>query len=117
MRGIFAEGLKNLGEIWRAVLGAGDFGEIEPLGAAPDDRFRFTGALWARTVYDFALAHHRREIPSEHLLRAFLPLYLGRTASFVLEAATLDQAEVEALIDATCLEFERQKEYLERSWV
>ncbi|MHB8834255.1 MAG: glycosyltransferase [Candidatus Methylomirabilia bacterium] len=117
MRGIFAEGLKNLGEIWRTVLGAGDFGEIEPLGAAPDDRFRFTGALWARTVYDFALAHHHREIPSEHLLRAFLPLYLGRTASFVLEAATLAQAEVEALIDTTCLEFERQKEYLERSWV
>ena len=117
MRDIFAEGLKNLGEIWRGVLGGGDYGAIASLGAVPDAQFRFPAALWARTVYDFALAHHRREIASEHLIRAFLPLYLGRTASFVLEATTLDQAEVEALIDATCLEFERQKEYLERSWV
>ncbi len=116
MRGIFAEGLKSLGEIWRAALGAGDFGEIASLGAVPDERFHFPAGLWARTVYDFALAHHRRKIPPEHLLRAFLPLYLGRTASFVLEAASLEQAEVEALIDATCLEFEQQKDYLERSW-
>jgi len=116
MRGIFAEGLKGLGEIWRTALGDGDFSEIAALGDAPDERFRFPAGLWARTVYDFALAHHRRQIPSEHLLRAFLPLYLGRTASFVLEAMNLEQAEVEVLVDATCLEFERQKDYLERSW-
>lgn len=116
MRDIFAEGLKSLGEIWRTALGAGDFGEIASLGAVPDEQFRFPAGLWARTVYDFALAHKRRQIPPDHLLRAFLPLYLGRTASFVLEAMSLEQAEVEALIDATCLEFERQKDYLERSW-
>lgn len=116
MRGIFAEGLRNLGDIWRAVLGDGDFGAVAALGAAPDDQFRFPAAQWARTVYDFALAHRRRAISPEHLIRAFLPLYLGRTASFVLEAEHLEQAEVESLIEATCLEFERQKDYLERSW-
>jgi glucosylglycerate synthase len=116
MRGIFSEGLRSLEHIWRAVLGAGDYGQLEPLGSASDELFRFPAGLWARTVYDFALAHHRRELPSDQLIRAFLPLYLGKTASFVLEAADLDQAEVEALIEATCLEFERQKDYLERCW-
>lgn len=116
MRGIFAEGLKGLGEIWRGVLGTGDFGGVAALAAVSDAQFRYPAALWARTVYDFALAHRRRELPPEHLIRAFLPLYLGRTASFVLEAADLGQSEVESLIDDTCLEFERQKEYLERSW-
>ena len=116
MRGIFAEGLNGLGEIWRGVLGAGDFDGVAALAVIPDAQFRYPAALWARTVYDFALAHRRRELPAEHLIRAFLPLYLGRTAAFVLEAADLGQPEVESLIDETCLEFERQKAYLERSW-
>lgn len=116
MRSIFSEGLKGLGGIWRTVLGAGDFSRLEPLDAGPDESFHLPAVLWARIVYDFALAYHRQELPPQQLIRAFLPLYLGRTASFVLEAADLDHRQVESSIEDTCLEFERQKEYLERSW-
>ncbi len=116
MRGIFAEGLKGLGEVWRAVLGPGDSSRLEPLATVPDESFRLPPPLWARIVCDFALAHHRRQFAPQQLIGAFLPLYLGRTASFVLEAANLDQPQVEALIEDTCREFEREKDYFERSW-
>ena len=42
-------------------------------------------ALWTSVVYGFALAWHRRVLNRDQLLRSLVPLYLGRTASFVLE--------------------------------
>jgi hypothetical protein len=75
----------------------------------PDD-------LWARVVYDVAGAHHRRVMPREHLLKAFLPLYLGRTASFVLETQGLTSVEAEGRIEALCTAFEARKPYLLERW-
>ncbi len=43
--------------------------------------------LWVRVVYDFAVAYHGPAMDREHLLRSLTPLYLGRTASFVIETA------------------------------
>ena len=47
---------------------------------------RFPTRLWTRIIYDYALAYHKKKISAEHLLKSLTPLYLGKTASFVLEA-------------------------------
>lgn len=113
---IFREGLANLGELWTAVIGAGDFSELAKLGALPDDAFRFPLPLWTRVIYDYALAYHEKKLPPEHLLKSLTPLYLGKTASFVREARDLGQAEAEAEIEKLCLSFEEGKDYLITSW-
>jgi glucosylglycerate synthase len=113
---IFREGLRNLREIWIAVLGQGDFGEVESLGRAVTDAFRFPGGLWSRIIYDYALAYHRKKLPSEHLIKSLTPLYLGRTASFVLEMRDADQNDAEAEIERLCEEFEKNKDYLRNNW-
>jgi len=113
---VFREGLGNLGEIWRDILGAGDFGEVERLGALADGEFHFPIGLWTRVVYDYALAFHKRRYPAEQLIKSMTPLYVGKTASFILQAKDMGQQEADAEIEKLCMEFENSKGYLVTNW-
>lgn len=116
MLNIFREGLRNLGDIWLDILGAGDFKEIERLGALSESEFHFPIALWTRVVYDYALAFHRKSLPVGHLIKSMTPLYVGKTASFILEAKDMGQQDAEAEIEKLCMEFENNKDYLASNW-
>lgn len=116
MLNIFREGLRNLGEIWNDILGAGDFGEVARLGELSDDEFRFPIGLWARVVYDYALAFHNKKLPVGQLIKSMTPLYVGKTASFIMAARDMGQADAEAEIEKLCIEFENGKDYLINSW-
>ena len=113
---LFREGLKNLREIWLDVLGNGDFLEVERLGALGDAEYRFPLTLWTRIIYDYAIVFHQKKLPTEHLIKSLTPLYLGKTASFILEVEQMGQQEAEAEIEKLCQEFENGKEYLIASW-
>jgi len=113
---IFREGLMNLKELWIIIVGQGDFSEIEKLAARPDEEFRFPVKLWTRVVYDYALAYHDKKLSAEHLLKSLTPLYLGRTASFVMEAKAMTQKDAEEEIEKLCLEFEEGKGHLINHW-
>jgi len=116
MLGIFMAGLKDLRSIWLDIIGPGDLGEIERLGSLTGGEFRFPAGLWARIVYDYILAYHKKVMSPEHLIRSLVPLYLGKTASFVMEAENMEQEGAEAEIEKLCLEFENKKDYLVTNW-
>jgi glucosylglycerate synthase len=116
MRNLFREGLVNLREIWQMVLGTGDFREVEKIGAAENGEFYFSHALWARIIFDYALAFHRKILSPEHLIKSLTPLYLGRTASFIMAAEHMEAHEAEAEIEKLCREFENARAYLSSSW-
>ena len=116
MLNIFRGGVKDLNDIWLNILGAGDLREVERLAALDDAAFRFPIELWTRVVYDYALAFHQRKLPPEHLIKSLTPLYLGKTASFILEASNMEAQEAEAEIEKLCIEFERNKPYLVTNW-
>jgi len=113
---VFREGLLNLREIWSGILGEGDLREVERLGALDDSEFHFPIGLWARIIYDYAIAFHLKKLPAEHLIKSLTPLYVGKTASFVLEVDPLGQHEAEAEIEKLCVEFENGKDYLLTCW-
>ncbi|MCK9201449.1 MAG: cell wall biosynthesis glycosyltransferase [Gallionella sp.] len=113
---VFREGLVNLREIWMDILGAGDLQEVERLGKAGDGEFRFPTGLWARIVYDYAIAFHQRKLSREHLIKSLLPLYMGKTAAFVIEVEPLAQHEAEEAVERLCLDFENGKDYLLARW-
>ena len=113
---LFREGIGNLKEIWIQVIGNGDFGELEALSARHDEEFRFPRDLWTRIVYDYALAYHKKTLPAEHLLKSLTPLYLGKTASFVMEMRDQSQREAEEEIEKLCRAFEENKTHLINSW-
>jgi hypothetical protein len=116
MVGAFGRGLRDLGTIWEHVLAPETFGDVLSLETEDLARFRFPDALWARVVYDFALGHHWSVVYRDHLLRSFVPLYLGRTAAFVLATRQRDAAAVESALDVVADAFARQKRYLVDRW-
>ena len=116
MVGAFKRGLRDLGTIWEHVLAPDTLGDVLSLEANDLERFRFPDELWARVVYDFALGHHWSVVYRDHLLRSFVPLYLGRTAAFVLATRGRDAATVEGAQEAVAIAFEHGKSYLVDRW-
>ncbi len=112
----FRQGLTDLGAIWDRMLSPETMKRLRSLGTAPLQEFRIPDDLWAHVVYDAAVAYHERVMPRDHLLKAFTPLYLGRTATFVLETQALTSAEAEGRIEALCQTFEKHKPYLVARW-
>ena len=112
----FRHGLADLEPIWRQMLTPESMAGLLPLKDCPLQEFSIPDELWAQLVYDAAVACHRRVMPREHLLKALTPLYLGRTASFVLETQGLTSAEAEGRIESLCLVFETCKPYLAKCW-
>lgn len=112
----FRQGLRDLGSIWEDILAPDTLGEILALEGAGAGRFVFPDDLWARVVYDFALGHRYGVVHRDHLLRSLVPLYLGRTAAFVLATAPSDAVASQAVLDAVGVAFERQKPYLVARW-
>jgi hypothetical protein len=112
----FRQGLRDLTPVWEHVLAPDTLGDVLSLEAADASDFRFPDDLWARVVYDAALGHHYAVIHREHLLRSLVPLYLGRTAAYVLSTQARSAAASEAAADAVARAFERQKTYLVERW-
>jgi glucosylglycerate synthase len=112
----FRLGQRNLQEIWSPVLPPLALLELGKLARLTDAAFRFPDALWARIVYDFALAYRMRVMNRDHLLSAFVPLYAGWLGSFIGEMEAATDLEVEARIEQLCLRYEAEKPYLISRW-
>jgi glycosyltransferase involved in cell wall biosynthesis len=109
-------GCRDLPPVWEKILAPPRLAQLVDLAAMDKAKFHFSDELWAQTVYDFALAYHHRRLPADHLLRSLIPLYLGRTASFVLEMAESTAEEVEARLENLCMVYEKLKPDLLRRW-
>ena len=116
MISIFRQGLEDLGELWGKILPSPLISALREAAEGPIRDFRMADRLWAEVVYRFALAHHRKIFPRDHLLPLLIPLYLGRTASFVLETWEAGPEEAEARIEQLALTFEETKPLLETEW-
>jgi hypothetical protein len=112
----FQLGFRNLQEVWSLVLPPVTLLELKRLSRAPADRFHLPDELWARVVYDFALAHRLRALSRSHLLGALTPLYLGWVASYALEVGNASPAEAEQRIEKLARAFEEAKPYLLSRW-
>lgn len=110
----FQLGQRNLQEVWSLVLPPVTLLELKKLSRQPLESFRMADALWARIVYDFALAYRLRTLGRGHLLGAMAPLYLGWVGSRVLEL----QSAASAMARQEQLErvFEQNKPYLVQRW-
>jgi hypothetical protein len=110
----FQLGQRNLQEVWSLVLPPVTLLELKKLSRQPLESFRMADGLWARIVYDFALAYRLRTLGRGHLLGAMAPLYLGWVGSRVLEL----QSAASAMARQEQLEriFEQNKPYLVQRW-
>jgi glycosyltransferase involved in cell wall biosynthesis len=112
----FRLGYRELRDVWAEVLPPLATLQWRRLAGARLEEFRVEDALWARTVYDFAMGHRLRVIARDHLLRSLAPLYLAWLASFVLELRHATPEAAEERIERLCLAFEAEKPYLISMW-
>lgn len=113
---LYRQGLSDLMPVWRRFLPTDTCDALAGLAGASPAAFQFPPELWVRVVYRAACGYHSRVVPREHLLRALIPLYLGRTAAFVAQTVASGAEEVEVEIETLCGLFESMKPYLLECW-
>ena len=111
----FRQGVRDLYPVWERILAPETLGEVLVLGDLEPEQFRFSDRLWAHVVYDFLLASRARVMYQGHLAQSLAPLYLGRTASLVLETRGVP-ATVAAAAERLGQAFEAEKAYLVDRW-
>ena len=112
----FQLGVRDLQEIWGLVLPPATLLELRKLSRLRSDQVYLPDELWARIVYDFALAHRLRTINRDHLLRSITPLYLAWVVSYARELETAGATTVEQRIERLSLAYEAAKPYLVSRW-
>jgi hypothetical protein len=113
---MFRNGVAELGPILSSILDPETHAEVNSIVACEESTFRFRPDLWVRTLYDFAASYHHAVMNRDHLVQALVPLYRGMTYSFLMEHSDSSAAEMEAVSESLCAEFERQKPYLMEKW-
>lgn len=112
----FRLGQQNLHEVWGLVLPPSTLVELKKLARVPEPEFRLPDRLWARIVFDFAMAYRARVMNRDHLIGALAPLYLGWFGSLYTEMGDAQPARLEERLEQLCLQFEAEKPYLISRW-
>ena len=112
----FRTGVREQSKVWEKILWTNDLEEVLSLDKQSGTEFNFPKALWTRVIYDYAAAYHDNIMSSDELISSLIPLYLAKTASFIIEVKDTDQAGAEAEIEQLCKEFEKNKSYLTDNW-
>jgi glucosylglycerate synthase len=113
---IFTDGLHKNRDIYSTILYTENLNKIEEVAGLPAAGFEFPTGLWAKVLYDFAVAYKKKVVPVDELVAVLLPLYYGRTLSFVMETQPMNTQQVEEYIEDQCLQFEKTKPYLLERW-
>ena len=112
----YRQGISDLREIFQGFLSPLTFQGLIACAERSGEDFRVPDLLWVHLIYEFAAAYHHKLLDRDHLMQSLVPLYLGRTASFVLEVRESNAIEVEQRIEELCSVFEAKRPYLDHHW-
>jgi glucosylglycerate synthase len=113
---MFVFGVSELDPVFFSILSPSTHAELKRLAALAPDNFVYPADLWARTVYEFAVAFHKAVIGRDHIVQALVPLFRGRAYTFLTENRDASAEAVEANIESLCQTFQREKPYLLELW-
>ena len=97
---------------------SGQFSAVEELAHLSHDAYSFPTDLWAKVVFDFAVAYHREAngATADDLVEAMTGLYYGRTAGLVKTIWDMSTAQAEEVVKAQAQTFLRLKSYMVERW-
>jgi glycosyltransferase involved in cell wall biosynthesis len=106
---------KNAG-LWKEILSANLYKKLSEVKALSFAKFEFPANLWAEVLIDFALAYKNDAYNKETVMEGLIPLYFGRTCSFVVQLEPMNIQQAEEVIEDQCIVFERSKPILLTKW-
>jgi len=116
LREMFATGVAQLEPVFRSILSASTLSELQRIATLEGSEFNYPAELWAKTVFEFAGSYHKSVISRDHIVQALVPLYRGRTLTFLLENRDGSEEDMERNLESLCGGFERLKPYLLEVW-
>jgi len=116
LRENFHEGFDKYGEIWERILSKDVYRKLLEIKDISDERFVFPVDLWARILFDIAISYRDNVIDRDLMMESLIPLYFGKTLSFVKKTKNMSIAQAEEVIEDECMVFEATKPYLVRRW-
>jgi hypothetical protein len=105
--------------LWREIIHNEELRMVKGLARLQKiEEFEFPSELWARIVYDFAVAYDQlsKEMPGSKILDLMVPFYFARVGSFAKETRDMTSLEAEKEIEAQARIFEKLKPYLIERW-
>lgn len=113
----FSAGFESHGAVWEDVLSPVVLREVEQIATSADaDHFHYPTSIWARILYDFAVANRNAEIEQDRLVAAMVPFYHSRILSFVNRTLEMDTRRAEEYLENITRTFQREKYYLIERW-
>lgn len=112
----FLSGIKKYGEIWKEALSIQNWQSVNELEKLSCDDFYYRSDLWARILFDFAIAYRSEVVERHKLIEALIPFYFSRTLSFVNKTSHMNTQAAEQYLENINRVFEQEKYYLIQRW-
>ena len=112
----FLAGFDPYEELWKEALSEDVYGKLMEIKGMKERVFAFPTDLWARILFDMGVAYRDRVREPDELMESLIPLYYGRTFSFVKKTRRMSTQQAEEAIEEDCVTFEMTKPYLIKRW-
>lgn len=112
----FHNGFNEYGDQWKEILTDEVYRKLHEIGEMGEVVFAFPTDLWARVLFDMAVAYRDSVIDRDLMMDSLIPLYFGRTLSFVKRTKRMSIKQAEEAIEQDCTVFEMAKPYLLKRW-
>ena len=113
----FHDGFSSYKEIWEMALSKDVYQKLREIRGMKERVFNFPTDLWARILYDMAVAYRDGLPDPDQFMDSLIPLYFGRTFSFVKKTKRLSTRQAEEAIEEDCMTFEMTKPYFIKRWM
>ena len=112
----FHNGFGRFSPIWEQILTPDVYRKLKEIGGLKEKEFNFPTDLWARVLFDTAVSYGKSGIDPDETMDSLIPLYFGRTLSFVRRTRKMSIKQAEEAIETDCETFEMTKPYLLQRW-
>ncbi len=112
----FSEGAREYRDLWERVVSSENLAKLTEVMEIAPHVFDFPSDLWAKVLFDFAVAYVQGKEDVDLLLDSVIPLYYGKTYSFVLRTEEMSTPQAEEYLEDQCMVFEEAKPYLIERW-
>ena len=112
-----AGGFEEQIDLWKEVFSEEVLNKLREIRGLSQEKFDFPTVVWVKVLFDMAVAY-KKNIGGDgnRLLDSLIPLYFGKTLSFVKKTERMSIQQAEEFIENECVIFEETKPYLIDNW-
>ena len=112
-----AQGFDDQLDLWREVFPEEVFHKLCEIREMSQEKYDFPTVLWVKVLYDMAIGY-KNGVGGDvaALLDSLIPLYFGKTLSFVKKTERMSIQQAEEFIENEAVVFEETKPYLIDRW-